>query len=142
MKRYPKILLTIVATGTAFGLVVLALLIGAYYYLEPSVLRAAELRNLEIQDPLQVYTRDGRLLAEFGERKRNPVDYEDVPPLLIKAVLATEDEHFFEHPGIDWRAVIRATINELLDRPGGGSTITMQVPRTLFVTTRAGLNRS
>jgi penicillin-binding protein 1A len=142
MKRYSQILLTILAAGTACGVVVVALLIGAYYYLEPGLPQAADLRNLAIEDPLQVYTRDGRLMAEFGDRKRNPVDYDEIPLLLIKAVLATEDEHFFDHPGIDWRGVIRGAINELLDRPGGGSTITQQVPRTLFVLTRAGLNRS
>src|SRR5919108_6652568 len=126
MKRYTQILLTILGAGTAFGLAIAALFIGAYYYLEPSVPQAAELRNLAIQNPLQIYTRDGRLLAEFGERKRNPVDYEDMPPLLIKAVLAAEDEHFFEHPGIDYRGVIRGAINELRASGGtvGGSTIT------------------
>ena len=62
--------------------------------------------------------------------KRTPVAYADVPPLLIKAVLATEDEHFFEHPGIDYRGVIRGFIAELGIGPEvGGSTITQQVPR-------------
>jgi penicillin-binding protein 1A len=141
MKRYPQILLTILAAGAAFGLVIAALFIGAYYYLEPSVPQAADLRDLEIQNPLQIYTRDGRLMAEFGERKRNPVDYEDIPSLLIKAVLAAEDEHFFEHPGIDYRGVIRGAINELSGRRNvGGSTITQQLPRTLDVFARAGLS--
>ena len=68
---------------------------------------AAELRDIKFQVPLQVYSRDGRLIAEFGEMKRTPVAYADIPPLLVKAVLATEDEHFFEHPGVDYRGVIR-----------------------------------
>jgi penicillin-binding protein 1A len=141
MKVYSQILLTILAAGLAIALVVVALLIGAYYYVAPDVPPAAELRNTEIQVPLQVYSRDGRLIDEFGERKRTPVRYADIPPLLIKAVLATEDEYFFEHPGIDYRGVIRGLLAELGVGPEvGGSTITQQVPRTLEVMRRAGLN--
>jgi penicillin-binding protein 1A len=142
MKSYSQILLTILALTVGFGLVVAALLIGAYYYVAPGLPQAAELRDIKIQVPLQVYSRDGRLIDEFGEQKRTPVTYDDFPPLLIKAVLAAEDEHFFEHPGIDWRGVIRGAINEIRSggRNVGGSTITQQVPRTLDVLKRAGLN--
>src|SRR5262245_16829059 len=141
MKSYSQILLTILALALGFALVTAGLLIGVYYYVEPGLPQAAELRDIKIQVPFQVYSRDGRLIDEFGEQKRTPVAYEHIPPLLIKAVLAAEDEHLFEHPGIDWRGVARGVINELLGRPGGGSTITQQVPRTLDVLKRAGLNR-
>jgi penicillin-binding protein 1A len=141
MKAYSQILLTILATGIGLVLVVVALLIGAYYYVAPSLPQAAELRDIRIQVPMQVYSRDGRLISEFGEMKRTPIEYEDLPPLLIKAVLATEDEHFFEHPGIDYRGVIRGVLAELGIGPEvGGSTITQQVPRQLEVMRRAGLN--
>ena len=118
------------------------LFIGAYYYVAPGLPQAAELRDIKIQVPLQVYSRDGRLIAEFGEMKRTPVAYADVPPLLIKAVL-----------GDRGRALLRASRHRLsrrdprLDRRAwhrarrvGGSTITQQVPRTLDVMKRAGLN--
>ena len=141
MKAYSQISLTILAAALASVVVGVALLTGAYYYVAPGVPAAAELRKTEVQVPLQVYSRDGRLIAEFGERKRTPVKYADIPPLLIKAVLATEDEHFFEHPGIDYRGVIRGVIAELGFGPEvGGSTITQQVPRTLDIMKRAGLN--
>jgi penicillin-binding protein 1A len=141
MKAYPQILLTILGLACAFALVIAGLFVGAYYYVEPTIPQAAELRDIKVQVPLQVYSRDGRLIAEWGERKRTPVEYADIPPLLIKAVLATEDEHFFDHPGIDWRGVIRGFIAELGIGPEvGGSTITQQVPRALEVTRRAGLN--
>ena len=123
MKSYPQILLTILALTLGFGLVMSGLLIGVYYYVAPGLPRAAELRDIKIQVPLQVYSRDGRLIDEYGEQKRTPVAYEHIPPLLIKAILSAEDEHFFEHPGIDWRGVIRGTINEVLGRTGGGSTM-------------------
>lgn len=141
MKSSSQILLTILALALGFALVMAGLLIGVYYYVAPGLPQAAELRDIKIQVPLQVYSRDGRLIDEFGEQKRTPVAYEHIPPLLIKAVLAAEDEHFFEHPGIDWRGVARGVMNEVLGRQGGGSTITQQVPRTLDVLKRAGLNR-
>src|SRR5688572_8133603 len=142
MKSYPQILLTILAAALGCGLVVAALLIGVYYYVAPGLPQAAELRDIKIQVPLRVYSRDGRLIDEFGEKKRTPVRYEDIPPLLVKAVVASEDEHFFEHPGVDYRGVIRGAINELSASGAniGGSTITQQLPRTLELFARAGLS--
>ncbi|HUQ53546.1 MAG TPA: transglycosylase domain-containing protein, partial [Gammaproteobacteria bacterium] len=142
MKAYSQILLTILALAIGSAVLVVALFIGAYYYVAPGLPQAAELRETKIRVPLQVYSRDGRLIDEYGEEKRTPVDYEHIPPLLIKAVVAAEDEHFFEHPGIDWRGIVRGAINELRSSGAniGGSTITQQVPRTLDVLKRAGLN--
>jgi penicillin-binding protein 1A len=142
MKSYTKILLTFLSVAGASILAGAAVLAGGYYYVAPSVPQAAELRDIKIQVPLQVFSRDGRLLAEFGEMKRTPVAYDDIPPLLIKAVLAAEDEHFFEHPGVDYRGVIRGVLNELTPNGStvGGSTITQQVTRTLNVLQRSGLS--
>ncbi len=142
MKPYIKIPLTIFCVTAALALGTAAALAGAYYYVSPSLPQAADLRDIKIQVPLQIYSRDGRLLAEFGDQKRTPVNYDDIPPLVIKAVLAAEDEHFFEHLGVDYRGVVRGIVNEL--RPGGstvgGSTITQQVTRTLNVLQRSGLS--
>src|SRR5262245_1236354 len=140
MSPYLKIPLTILVALTALTIAMAALLVGAYYYLEPSVPSAEDLRNIRIQVPLQIYSRDGRLIAEFGEEKRTPVAYENIPPLVVKAVLAAEDEHFFEHPGVDWRGVIRGALSEIGagDVKTGGSTITQQVTRTSNVFPRAG----
>src|SRR5881394_627477 len=142
MSRRIKISLTILAATAALVLTAAAIGIGGYYYLAPSLPRAEELRSVKIQVPLQVYSRDGRLIWEFGEIKRTPVAYGDIPPLLIKAVLAAEDEHFFEHAGVDYRGVLRGIFNEI--SPGGrnvgGSTITQQITRTLNVLSRAGLS--
>jgi penicillin-binding protein 1A len=142
MKAYLQIPLTILAVLAGLAVAVAALVVGGYYYVAPTLPRAEELRNIQIQVPLQVYSRDGRLVAEFGEVKRTPVAYEDIPPLLIKAILAAEDEHFFEHPGVDYRGVIRGVLSELSSSRGsvGGSTITQQVTRTLNVLSRSGLS--
>ena len=142
MKAYTQILLTILAAAVGGAVVVVAIFVGAFYYVSPSLPQAAELRDIKIQVPLQVYSRDGRLIDEFGEMKRTPVAYADIPPLLVKAVVAAEDEHFFEHPGVDYRGVIRGAVNELSASGAtvGGSTITQQVTRTLNVLTRSGLS--
>ncbi len=93
------------------------------------------LRDARLQVPLRVYTRDGRLLSEFGEMRRRPLPLDAIPEALRVAVLATEDEHFFDHDGVDWRGIVRAFLH--LARTGekgpGGSTITMQVARNFFL---------
>src|SRR5690606_32936487 len=134
--------LALFAIGVAFVAAVTAVCIGGYYYVAPSVPQAEDLKNLKIQQPLQVLTRDGRLIQEYGDR-RYPVDYADVPPLVVKAILATEDEFFFEHPGIDYRGILRGIINLLSgsDATVGGSTITQQLPRTVQMFPRAGTLR-
>jgi penicillin-binding protein 1A len=95
-----------------------------------------KVREITLKVPLRIHTRDGVLIGEFGEERRIPVAYADVPPLLIKAVLAAEDHAFFTHPGIDLTGVIRAALANL--RAGhheqGASTITMQVARNYFLT--------
>src|SRR5262245_57023880 len=142
MRSYLKILLVIFTAGAAGLLVVSALFIGAYYYVEPSLRDAEDLRNLKMQIPLQVYSRDGRLIAEFGEFKRTPVAYAQIPKLLVNAVIAAEDDRFFEHPGVDYQGVIRAFLNEILrgNRGIGGSTITQQVARTTNLGSRERRN--
>jgi len=142
MSAYLKIPLTILALAGMLAVGVGALGVGAYYYVAPGLPKAEDLRHVKIAVPLQVFSRDGRLIAEYGDIKRTPVAYADIPPLLIKAVLAAEDEHFFEHAGVDYRGVLRGILNEISPsgRNVGGSTITQQITRTLNVFSRAGLS--
>ena len=118
-------------TGLFLG--VMAVL-GAYYYLEPQLPSIASLKDVRLQVPLRVYTRDGKLIQEFGEKKRAPLQLEDVPLTVVNAVIASEDEHFWEHPGVDWQGLARAVIHLLKtgEKGPGGSTITMQVARNFF----------
>ncbi len=115
---------------------VFALIAGAYYYLAPSLPSAETLRDVELQTPLRIYSRDGRLMAQIGEKRRTPVHYEDIPPVVIDAFLAAEDDRFFEHPGFDYQGIVRAAINLLRtgSRSQGGSTITQQLARVYFLT--------
>ena len=127
------------ALGILVVLAVLAAALGAggvYLYLAPKLPSAETLRDVRLQVPLRVYTREGELLAEFGEKRRTPLRLDEVPEQLIQAFLAGEDDRFFEHPGVDWQGLTRAVLH--LVRTGekgpGGSTITMQVARNFFLT--------
>lgn len=93
------------------------------------------LKDVRLQVPLKVFTKSGDLIAEFGEKKRSPLDYHEFPPKLIKAILAAEDARFYEHPGVDYQGILRAVISLVRtgERSQGGSTITMQVARNFFL---------
>ena len=93
--------------------------------------------------PLRIYTADNVLLAEYGEERRSFVHISDVPPVLIRAILAAEDERFYEHPGVDMLGILRAAGANLLSggKAQGASTITMQVARNFFLTREKTLSR-
>ncbi|MBW7930896.1 MAG: transglycosylase domain-containing protein [Gammaproteobacteria bacterium] len=120
-----------------FTAVVLAASMAAagYYYLEPGLPGADTIREVPLQTPLRIYSRDGRLMAQLGEQWRTPVRFEDIPETVVKAFLAAEDDRFFEHPGFDYQGILRASINFALtgSRTQGGSTITQQLARAYFL---------
>lgn len=93
------------------------------------------LKDLHWQTPLQVYSRDGLLISQFGEKKRIPLTLEQVPQQLVDALLATEDDRFYMHFGVDPIGMGRAVLGKLMGQDkGGASTITMQVARNFFLT--------
>jgi penicillin-binding protein 1A len=101
------------------------------------------LREVQLQVPLRIYSRDGKLIQSIGEQRRIPVRYDQLPPKLIQAFLATEDDRFFRHHGVDWQGILRAAVANL--KAGGirqgASTITMQVSRDMFLTPRRDMKR-
>jgi penicillin-binding protein 1A len=103
----------------------------------------AGLREVQLQVPLRIYSRDGKLIQSIGEQRRIPVSYEQLPKKLVQAFLATEDDRFFRHHGVDWQGILRAAVANL--RAGGirqgASTITMQVARDMFLTPRRDMKR-
>jgi penicillin-binding protein 1A len=136
----------------AYGLVALAstaliglalAVIGAYYYVAPSLPDPESLREVQLQVPMRVYSRDGLLMAEFGEQRRVPLALEEVPLRLRLAFLAAEDDRFFEHPGVDWQGLARATAAVALtgEPAQGGGTITMQVARNFFLSREKTISR-
>lgn len=126
--------------GTFFVSIVLFLLgviaiAATYFYLSPQLPSVEVLRDVRFQVPLQVYTQDHQLIAEYGSKKRDPLKYDQIPDTMIKAILAAEDDRFFEHPGVDYQGILRAAINLIMtgEKAQGGSTITMQVARNFFL---------
>ncbi len=117
------------------GTVTLALL-GAYQYLRPALPDVTAIKDIRLQVPLRVYSRDGKLIAQFGEQRRIPLSFDAIPTQLVNAVLAAEDDNFFQHGGIDYPGFLRALVRHLLsgERSEGGGTITMQLARGIFLT--------
>jgi penicillin-binding protein 1A len=113
----------------AFGIII------AIIYMSDLLPSVDTLRDVQLQTPLRVYTIDGKLISQFGEKRRIPVEYEDVPQDLINAFIATEDRRFYEHSGVDLRGLARAVHHVAThgDRGQGGSTITMQLARNMFL---------
>ena len=93
--------------------------------------------------PLRIYTADGHLIGEFGEERRHFVRIQDVPETMKQAILAAEDERFYQHPGIDTMGILRAAYANLVGggKHQGASTITMQVARNFFLSSEKTLTR-
>jgi penicillin-binding protein 1A len=101
------------------------------------------LHNVRYEIPLSVYSKDNKLIAEFGGNKRIPIKIQDVPKPLIHAFLAAEDDNFFEHPGVDYKGLLRAAAQLISTgkKKQGGSTITMQVTRNFLLSSEKTFTR-
>ncbi len=107
-----------------------------YKGLEPTLPDIERLRDIPLQVPMRVFSRDDRLIAEFGEIRRIPLPMAEIPAAVRRAFLAAEDDRFFEHFGVDLQGLLRAVsrLTTTGERRQGGSTITMQVARNFFLT--------
>ncbi len=121
----------------------LLVLSGAFLYLSPGLPSVETLRSIQLQIPLRVYTSDGKLIAEFGEMRRSPLRFADIPPNFINALLSAEDDNFANHYGVDPSSLMRAATQ--LVKSGhiqsGGSTITMQVAKNFFLSSERSFSR-
>ncbi|MGP5441713.1 penicillin-binding protein 1A, partial [Pseudomonas helleri] len=132
--------------GWSFVAVVCGLLLvlsGAFLYLSPGLPSVESLRSIQLQIPLRVYTSDGKLIAEFGEMRRSPIKFADIPPNFINALLSAEDDNFANHYGVDPSSLMRAA-SQLVKSghiQSGGSTITMQVAKNYFLTSERSFSR-
>jgi len=129
----------------AFGsIAAVAALVGIVLILAYPQLPSVEvLTDYQPKIPLRIYTSDGHLIGEFGEERRNFASIQDVPKLMTQAILAAEDERFYQHPGIDTLGVLRAAYSNFVGggKRQGASTITMQVARNFFLSTEKTLTR-
>ena len=138
--RIAKLILSTLLTLFILGCVA----VGMVYVQFKSELPDVEsLKTVELQQPMQIYTSDGKLIGEVGEQRRVPVKLENIPEKLIQAVLATEDSRFYEHHGLDPIGIARAlmvTINKG-GTSQGASTITQQLARNFFLTSEKTFTR-
>jgi len=114
---------------------VILLMAAAYTYIEVQLPDVETLKDVHLQVPLRIYTSDGKLIGEFGTKRRMPIPLDQVPPQMIQAVLATEDNRFYHHPGVDLVGLGRAlkAVVHSGRKVQGASTITMQVARNFFL---------
>ena len=112
-----------------------AAIIGAYYYVAPGLPAAQTIRDIPLQIPLRIFSRDGYLISEIGERRRILVTYDEVPQHVVDAFVAAEDQRFWVHPGIDYRGILRAVFQLVStgNIESGGSTLTQQLARSYFL---------
>ncbi|MAS23724.1 MAG: peptidase [Oceanospirillaceae bacterium] len=117
--------------------------LAVYLYLAPTLPDTQELKDVELQTPLRVFTADGQLISEFGEKRRTPITYAETPPQFINALLASEDDSFFEHFGIDIKGLARAAFELIRTgrKKSGGSTITMQVAKNYYLSSEKTFTR-
>lgn len=143
MRTFYKIfkwLCTLAVIGLFTAIIAVA---GIYYYFAPQLPDVEALREVRFQTPLRVYSADNKLIAEFGEKRRTPIGYQDIPEDFTHALQAAEDSRFFDHFGIDVKGLFRAALQ--LASTGqiqsGGSTITMQVAKNFFLTRERTFSR-
>lgn len=136
IRIFAKFLLTIFAIILVSILAVPVGFYGMALYLEPTLPSVKQIKEAERQMPLQVYSKDNKLIGQYGNRMSLPITYKEIPPDMIHAFLAAEDAYFFEHSGISVKGLGRAITQLLTDNSAqtGGSTITMQVAKNYFLT--------
>lgn len=121
--------------GLFSSLIGLIAIVIVYFSLRSELPSVESLKNLQWQTPMKIYSADGQLMNQFGEKKRIPLTLDEMPKQLINAILATEDDRFYLHFGVDPIGMTRAVIGQLTgNNKGGASTITMQVARNFFLT--------
>jgi len=141
LRHTPTRLLRVAIVLAGLGLTAtiggVATVVAAYYYAAPGLPEAETIRDIPLQIPLRIFSRDGYLISEIGQRRRILVQYDDVPEHVVEAFLAAEDRRFFDHPGIDYQGILRSLVRLIAsggEISGGGSTLTQQLARDYFLT--------
>lgn len=138
-----KLLAILSASGFAALALGLVVLLATYGVLSKQLPEIDTSTDFSLEVPLRIYSADQQLIAEYGTQRRTPVEFEEIPDQLIQAFLSSEDDRFFEHPGVDWQGLVRAAGNLILtgEKGQGGSTITMQVARNFFLSPEKSYKR-
>lgn len=138
--KFIKRLFIFVLVCTALGV---GTIFGFYLYVKPELPDVATLKDVKLQTPMQIFSQDGKLISQFGEKRRIPVKYDEIPQHLIEALIATEDSRFYDHPGIDPIGITRAAVVVALSGSAkqGASTITQQLARNFFLSNEKKIMR-
>ncbi|AWX13074.1 penicillin-binding protein [Mergibacter septicus] len=138
--KIAKLIFSTLLTVTLLGIAIAG---SGYFYIKSKLPDVSSLTNIELQQPMQIFTADGKLIGEVGEQRRIPVTLDQVPQPLIDAVIATEDNRFYEHYGIDPIGIMRALKVAIINGgvSQGASTITQQVARNFFLSSQKTLIR-
>lgn len=140
LKSFFRFVIILMLVGLILGAVAA---IGLYQHYSPTLPDVETLRDIKFQTPLKVLSADGKLIAEFGEKKRTPITYDKIPEQFVHALQSAEDSRFFEHYGIDLLGLSRAAFQLVSTGriQSGGSTITMQVAKNFFLTRERTFDR-
>lgn len=140
MKKLLKWIFYLGLLGAVAGSIVVAVV---YHRLAPDLPDVEYLRDVRMQVPLRVFSRDGKLISVFGEQRRIPARIEDIPDNLKNAFIAGEDARFYEHPGVDYQGLTRAvlTLATTGEKSVGGSTITQMLARNFFLSLEKTFSR-
>ena len=136
--KIAKIILSTLLTLLIIGGIAAAVI---YMHIRESLPDVSTLKNVELQQPMQIFTADGKLMGEVGEERRIPVKLSDIPKPLIDAIIATEDVRFYEHKGVDPKGIARALYRSSQGDTQGASTITQQLARNFFLTPERNIER-
>jgi penicillin-binding protein 1A len=133
--RVARIMVVVFGLGLVATIGSVAGVIGAYYYVQPGLPEAETIRDIPLQIPLRIFSRDGRLISEIGQRRRVLITFDDLPDHVVDAFIAAEDRRFWEHPGIDYVGILRALFQLVTtgNVEAGGSTLTQQLARDYFL---------
>jgi len=143
--RLLRVLVILLFAGAAC---ILGAFFGAYMVIRNNLPSVAELESLKPKIITSIYSDKGEVIKEFAEERRIEVPYARIPDILVKAIIATEDPRFYSHKGVDTVGILRAVKEDViklgrgsLSRPQGGSTITQQLARSLFLYSQQTIRR-
>lgn len=137
MKLFRRLLISALWLILSLSAASVLAVVGAALYFAPGLPDVRQLQDYELQTPLRIFTRDDKLIGEFGEERRTPVAFDAIPQDMVQAFMAAEDASYFDHPGVDPKGLARAAFELVAsggDIQSGGSTITMQVARNYLLT--------
>ncbi|MGH1430170.1 MAG: penicillin-binding protein 1A [Neptuniibacter sp.] len=143
MSAFTSLFKLLFKLGLLASFALLLALTAAYFHYSPKLPAVDTLKDIRLQTPLRIYSSDKKLIAEYGEKRRSPITYTEIPPQFVNALLAAEDNRFFSHFGIDIKGLTRAAIQLATSGSiqSGGSTITMQVAKNYFLTRERTFSR-